>query len=696
MGGFRLGSSRKARGHQPPAPAEAPGNGQPAVAAAMRTKVPTADFASMANPLAQSARKATKADVWAAAGASSAADDKINSYSRPGRAERPRWSPQDRAPVAANGTQSGEAAPVMARWQPPAPAQTAAPAATNGHGTTGIQPARRQVRNSEQHEDRPQAKRPEPETAAEDSDAAKDGGRRLFGRRIDAARPAAGNNGHDGDRQPAAPAAEAATAPPAPKTEDRYTTAGPSTRAVQGAWAAGMDDEDDSWDEQEDEEAGNDRVPRILVLDRVGDFSTDIARATVDLDPAPEILRLSRSTQVIEVVDQEEPDVIVVAPEEVTGAGLKRLAEIHRKDPKVVVVISESTKTVTAAQTAACGTSDIIPLGVTKARLRTKMARALETAEELRNEHLVVEERIVVQEAPAPVERPAFSPPAYTPAPAPAPVARSHTKLARVFTVASASGGCGKTFYSTNFAAYLAKATGGKVLLVDLDLQFGEVAISLHLRPKRTISELVQEEDIAAALSDYVVDHSAGYKVLCAPRDPVAGDKVGPRETTAVLEAARSQFDYIVVDTPPSINETCLAAFDQSQSLVIMATMDLPSLKNLRVFLETLKKLNLPADQVSLVVNKAESGTGIDLKEVEPLYPQGFSAVLPYAKQVSWSINMGMPVLVADPNADISRKLVEGAVKLVPPAVGKQLPWTAPAAAPRRGWFSRLLKGKAK
>ncbi|HVL50592.1 MAG TPA: AAA family ATPase, partial [Actinomycetota bacterium] len=543
-----------------------------------------------------------------------------------------------------------------ARWQPPAPAPAAAPVA-NGHATTGIQPARRRAWS--EGEDRPDAK-------------------------LDVA------------PQQAAPKPEQPQF--RSRTEEPVEASRSTGRKEQGAWAAGL--QDDSWDDDETE-AGEERVSRILVLDRVGSFSTELARATVDLDPAPEILRLSRSTQVIDVVEQENPDVIVVAPEEVTGAGLKRLAEIHRDDPKIVIVLSEGPKPVTAAQTAACGTSDILPKGATKARLRSKMVRALQTADELRREHLVVEERVVVEEVtvpePEPVSLPVrdyAAPPNYAPAPKPA--TNRNTRLARVFTVASASGGCGKTFYSTNFAAYLAKATGGKVLLVDLDLQFGEVAISLHLRPKRTISELVLEDDIRAALSDYVVDHAAGYKVLCAPRDPIAGDKVGPRETTAVLEAARAEFDYIVVDTPPSINETCLAAFDQSQSLVIMATMDLPSLKNLRVFLETLKKLNLPADQVSLVVNKAESGTGIDLREVEPLYPQGFSAVLPYAKQVSWSINMGMPVLVADPNADISRKLVEGAVKLVPPLPGKQIPWMAPAAAPRRGWFSRLLKGKAK
>lgn len=673
MGGFRLGSHRKDRGQTPPAPAEAPGSGRPvAESPVARNRIQPTDFGNMANPLASSARKASKADVWASTGATAPEE---GSYSRPGRAERPNWTP-NQAPAGQNV--NGQ--PAKVRWQAPAPAPApAAPVNRNGHST--IQPPR-----SSYNPEAPQSANGNARTEID------------YVEERPAPRANSGSSHQSAlsvalDSQLSDPPAR--TAPVHEPIEENKSNG----RSAQGAWAEGL--EDDDWDSEDEdvESVDGDRVPRVLVLDRVGDFSNDLARATVDLDPAPEILRLSRSTQVIDVVEQEEPDVIVVAPEEVTGAGLKRLAEIHRIDPKIVIVLSEGTKPVTSAQTAACGTSDIIPAGTTKARLRSKMMRALQTAEELRQEHLVVEERIVFQEpsflgqALEPEPEPVHE---YVPAPVVARPAARSTKSARVFTVASASGGCGKTFYATNFAAYLAKATGGRVLLVDLDLQFGEVAISLHLRPKRTISELVQEEDIAAALSDYVVDHGAGYKVLCAPRDPIAGDKVGPRETTAVLEAARTQFDYIVVDTPPSINETCLAAFDQSQSLVIMATMDLPSLKNLRVFLETLKKLNLPADQVSLVVNKAESGTGIDLKEVEPLYPQGFSAVLPYAKQVSWSINMGMPVMVADPNADISRKLFEGAVKLVAPLPGKQVPWMAPAAAPRRGWFSRLLKGKAK
>jgi MinD-like ATPase involved in chromosome partitioning or flagellar assembly len=464
------------------------------------------------------------------------------------------------------------------------------------------------------------------------------------------------------------------------------------------------------WEEEDDSE--EDQVPKVLVIDRQGQFSADLAKATAGLDPAPEVLRLNRPTEVVEVVAQESPDVIVVAPKEVTGNGLRRLAQVHRADPQVVIVLSDSGKPISPAQIAACGTRDILPTRPTKARFKSRIARALKVADQLRHEHVVVTERVVVhevhapvqdqvveeipepvvEEIPEPMEEEEIRP---VPTSRPRQAKQHQTGLARVFTVASASGGCGKTFFSTNLAAYLARATRGRVLLVDLDLQFGEVAITLHLRPQRTIAELIEEDNIVEALPDFVVHHRSGFKVLCAPKDPVAGDRVGPRQVTEILEAARPEYDYIVVDTPPTLNETCLAAFDQSQSLVIMATMDVPSLKNLRVFLQTLEKLSLPADQVSLVINKAEPGTGIDLKEVEPLYPQGFAAVLPYARQVSWSLNVGVPILESDPDADISRKLAEAGVKLVPPQPGMILPWAPSRTQPRRGWFMRLLKGSA-
>ena len=262
----------------------------------------------------------------------------------------------------------------------------------------------------------------------------------------------------------------------------------------------------------------------------------------------------------------------------------------------------------------------------------------------------------------------------------------------KVFTVASASGGCGKTFFSTNFAFYLAGATGGKVLLVDLDLQFGEVATSLHLRPASDISGLVNQEDTGASLTHCVVGHRNNLDILCAPEDPIAAEVVGPAITTEILHAAREQYDYIVVDTPPSINEVVLSAFDQSAALVVMATADVPSLRNMRVFLNTLQRLHLPAEEVHIVINKAEKGTGVEIEDARQIFPQGFSAVLPYSREVHRSLNMGVPVVESFASSEIGRGLLGAAARLAPPAAGVSIPGaSAPLTVREDGWWRRLV-----
>jgi pilus assembly protein CpaE len=248
-----------------------------------------------------------------------------------------------------------------------------------------------------------------------------------------------------------------------------------------------------------------------------------------------------------------------------------------------------------------------------------------------------------------------------TPAVAGAPVARSH---GQIVTLASATGGCGKTFLATNLAYLMARVPGQRVCIVDLDLQFGEVSTALHLRPKYTICDaLAREEesgDLKDCIDDYVVRHESGVAVLAAPRDPSEADRIEPPDVTKVLLAARDNFDIVIVDTPPYLSEVVLAAFDLSSSLYAVATLDLPSVRNMGVFLSTMDRLKIPADNVRLILNKAERDVGIDVEQVKKLFPQGFSAVLPYAKEVSKSINLGLPVVAASPTSEISRRIVEG------------------------------------
>jgi pilus assembly protein CpaE len=263
--------------------------------------------------------------------------------------------------------------------------------------------------------------------------------------------------------------------------------------------------------------------------------------------------------------------------------------------------------------------------------------------------------------------------------------------LGRVFTISSATGGCGKTFYATNLAYFLTKHTGKRTCIVDLDLQFGEVSTAMRLRPKYTIFDALQredtdEDDLRAHIEEYTVAHETGVHVLAAPRDPSEADRITPPDVTRIVEAVRRNFDYVIVDTPPQLNEQVLAAFDLSDLLYCMATLDLPSVRNMSVFLGTLDRLKIPSDNVKLILNKAESDVGIDIAQVTKLFPQGFESVLPYAKEVSRSINLGMPVMAASPQAEISRLMTSGMRHVLPEDVNVPVPEEDTA---KRGLFRR-------
>jgi pilus assembly protein CpaE len=179
--------------------------------------------------------------------------------------------------------------------------------------------------------------------------------------------------------------------------------------------------------------------------------------------------------------------------------------------------------------------------------------------------------------------------------------------------------------------------------------------------------------------------------VLAAPKDPAEADRITPPDVTRIIEALRNRFDYVIVDTPAQLSEVVLAAFDLSELLFLMATLDLPSVRNMGVFMSTLEKLKIPSENIRLILNKAESDVGIDVAQIEKLFPNGFSSVLPYAKEVSRSINLGMPVIVSAPTAEVSRRLKQGLVDLLSPDQRtKVLDEAASSGGSRR--FSRLFR----
>jgi pilus assembly protein CpaE len=159
-----------------------------------------------------------------------------------------------------------------------------------------------------------------------------------------------------------------------------------------------------------------------------------------------------------------------------------------------------------------------------------------------------------------------------------------------------------------------------------------------------------------------------------------------------VLEVLRSKFDYVVVDTPTALAETVLAAFDLSEHLFVMATLDLPSVRNLGMFLQTLTRLRVDTDNVSLILNKVERDTGIEPGQIVKMFPQGFRSTIPYAKEVSKSINLGKPVIASFPESEVSRKLTAGLREFVPENVAQASQIVLTDARPAPHGFGRLFK----
>jgi pilus assembly protein CpaE len=386
---------------------------------------------------------------------------------------------------------------------------------------------------------------------------------------------------------------------------------------------------------------------KILVLDRSEALADQLRAAMADSAERPEITACSRVGSVAEVLENDGPfDVLVAGPSLGTRSGLARLRLIHEELPGMALALAFSRRPdASLRDIVRTGAVDLLQLPVDDKDLAAAVERAIDLSTAAA-EVAVVAPTVAVA----------------------APVAGGP---GIVYTISSATGGCGKTFYATNLAYFLSRYTQKRVCIVDLDLQFGEVSTALRLRPKYTIFDALQREDtdeadLQAHIEEYCVTHETGISVLSAPREPSEADRISPPDVTRILEAVRNRFDYVIVDTPPALAETVLVAFDMSDMLYVMATLDLPSVRNMSVFLSTLDRLKVPTQNVRLILNKAETDVGIDIEQVTKLFPQGFESVLPYAKEVSRSINLGMPVMAASPTAEIS-SLMAGGMKLVLP-----------------------------
>jgi pilus assembly protein CpaE len=232
-------------------------------------------------------------------------------------------------------------------------------------------------------------------------------------------------------------------------------------------------------------------------------------------------------------------------------------------------------------------------------------------------------------------------------------VARKHgssvatgVALAPMICVLGPKGGTGKTLTSCNLAVSLAQ-DGHKVAIVDLDLQFGDVGLSLGLVPERTIFDLAKAGGSidAEKVDGYLVDHPSGVRVLMAPTRPDQAASITVEFLRDVYAALRSANDFVVVDTPPGFTPEVIASIDSSSHVCMVGMLDSLSLKNTKLGLETLELMGYDRSRIQVLLNRADSRVGISRDEVVAIIGTAPDVFVPSDREIPCSVNEGTPVV---------------------------------------------------
>ena len=263
-----------------------------------------------------------------------------------------------------------------------------------------------------------------------------------------------------------------------------------------------------------------------------------------------------------------------------------------------------------------------------------------------------------------------------------APAAGGASETGKIFTFFSPKGGVGRTTIATNLAVALHQSTGKQVVLVDGSLPFGDIAVILNMSPKaKTIADLIGsfEQADADIVESILVQHSTGIKVLLAPPTPESTELITGAHIKHVLELLKQRYAYVVVDTWPSFQEQVITMLDVADVILTLMTLEITSLKNVRVFMEIVEKLGYGNEKVQLVANRNDSSGGIKASDVEASLGRKIPhTIVSDGRTLVLAVNRGVPFVISHRDSQVSKDIFTLAAKL---AGGSEEPAAAAAGA---------------
>jgi len=256
----------------------------------------------------------------------------------------------------------------------------------------------------------------------------------------------------------------------------------------------------------------------------------------------------------------------------------------------------------------------------------------------------------------------------------------------QVIAVFSPKGGVGRTTLATNLALALQRETNQRVALVDANLQFGDVGVLLNLNPKnRSVLDAVEggepDRDI---IESVMVDHSTGIRVLLAPPSPEGADLVTPAYLRKIIDILRESHDWVIVDVPSGLNDHSLGVLDAADQILVVAALEITTIKNVRLFLEVADQLDYERSKIRLVINRSDAAQGIRIGDVEASIRRSIDgAIVSDGRLAVLAVNRGVPFVVSHPESPLSRDVV----KLARTLAGEGATDTNQTA--KRGLFAR-------
>jgi pilus assembly protein CpaE len=265
---------------------------------------------------------------------------------------------------------------------------------------------------------------------------------------------------------------------------------------------------------------------------------------------------------------------------------------------------------------------------------------------------------------------------------------REHGRVVAVF---SPKGGVGRTTIAVNIAVAAASEPGRNVVLVDGSFQFGDVGVLLNLNPKnKSIADLVPELETGGepdSLDTFVITHSTGLKVLLAPPSPEMAELVTPTAVRRVLEVLRAKSDLVVVDCAAAFSDSTLAILDVADVILTVLTLEITSIKNMRLFLEVAQQLGYPPDKMALVLNRADTALGIRVADVEHSIGRKVDhTVVSDGRTVVYALNRGVPFFVSNREAQVSQDILRLARALL--RASETVPVEAPKPVQKKSLFA--------